>query len=207
MEKKLIYIVSISGILLVIMMILHTVFMSNEFASPRVIIVTPVINGYSANADLIQGKEYGIVITATMHVDDSSKFRNNISLKIESESAKLKRTNYIVGNNSIISSGWIDRSKRIFYQKEYLRKFTSPITCNECTLLVQGHSPIFLKNYKLELHEDINEAYYWLGYILALSGLIFVSSGILSIIFIIKQSIKKIFMQLKLKDDITNHSS
>jgi len=115
-----------------------------------------------------------------------------VSLKLEINSKKidLKATNYVIGNNATLNSGWINKAKRIWLVQEYLYEFVSPFSCTNCLVKITGHSPSYLSRYSIELHSNVDRSYYFAGHIAALSTLVFVLAFFVAIPYIVIKAIK-----------------
>ncbi len=193
-ERKLIFVISISGILLAFFALVHSYYMAREFSSPIAIALLPNgETGYSGSATLERGAKYGVVIGAVMHRSREKEFNTLLRVFINNNQVNMLRADQIVGNNTLFKSEWVSQANQILYKKVYLSDIISPESCTKCKIEIRGHTQSYLTGYTAELHKNINHSYYILGYALALCVAVFVLSLFVALPYMIFKYVQKLY--------------
>lgn len=193
-ERKLIFVISISGILLAFFALAHSYYMAREFSSPIAIALLPNgETGYTGSVTLERGAKYGLVVGAVMHRSRGKEFNTLLRVFINNNQVNMLRADQIVGSNTLFKSEWVSQTNQILYKKVYLGDFITPESCTKCKVEIQGHTQTYLTGYTAEIHKNVNHSYYIIGYASALCAVVFILSWFLALPYMIFKYVRKIY--------------
>ena len=181
-ENVLKYLLIIGILVVLITEIIFNSAKNEQFDNPIAVDLVAQENGsYSAKIDLEAGINYGVVISAIIN-QSSNRSGFPPILRINGIKYKfLESRSKILGNNKL-KFNWVN-GRKSHYEKNYLGSFFIEDE-DEYEININWHLPKYLGNYELTLHENVDESYYYIGWVRFFFGVLLILVGWLFKLFL-----------------------